>query len=133
MKEFTGPQASDFIAERYGWFTVTAVPRVNIWLARGDGIAFYVNSDLGSPDVGDVRMISFGSADAQIESNDVPQTLPDGIGGSVNWRYQLEGTYRGDPLFVPENLPEPPEDEYDDTGCDDDDWDEDYSDPCEED
>lgn len=30
-----------------------------------------------------------------------PVTLPD-FGGAINWRYQLHGTYRGDPLTVPE-------------------------------
>jgi len=127
MQEFTGSQASGFIAERYGWYAATAIPQVNAWLQRGDGIAFYVNSDLGSPDAGDLRMISYGSAAAQIESNDVPTTLPDGIGGSVNWRYQLEAIYRGDALAVPANLPEPPEDEYDNP-CDDED-DDYYGDP----
>ena len=36
---------------------------------------------------------SFGSPAAQLETDHPPQTLPD-IGGAINWRYQLIGTYR---------------------------------------
>lgn len=77
---------------------------------RGDGVAVYVNSDLGHPDIGQWQVVSYGNSEAQLETryeeartlplpqtttsfvhgNDiVPKTLPD-IGGRINWRYSLE-------------------------------------------
>lgn len=72
-----------------------AVDRLNMWLVRGDGIAIYTNQDMGHPDLGDKRFVSYGSAVAQLETDTPPAILPDGIGGGVNWRYALTGTYRG--------------------------------------
>lgn len=77
--------------------------------SRGDGLAIYVNNDLGHPDIGQWQIMSFGSEDSQLETRQVdtttkreylrgtyiygndllPMTLPD-IGGRINWRYQLE-------------------------------------------
>jgi hypothetical protein len=71
--------------------------QVNIWLARGDGIAVYRNEDLGHLDVGLIKIVSFGSPEAQLEDPEPPTQLPD-IGGEINWRYQLHGTYRGEAL-----------------------------------
>jgi hypothetical protein len=73
------------------------LPTVNRWLTRGDGVAIYRNHDLGSRDVGHVKATSYGSPAAQLETDTPPQTLPD-IGHSINWRYQLEGVYRGGTL-----------------------------------
>jgi hypothetical protein len=70
---------------------------VNRWLARGDGVAVYKNVDLGHPEIGHEQFVSFGSPEAQLETNDPPQRLPD-IGNQINWRYSLQGTYRGEPL-----------------------------------
>ncbi|HXU02717.1 MAG TPA: hypothetical protein VN903_17250 [Polyangia bacterium] len=70
---------------------------VNRWLARGDGIAIYSNHDLGSRDIGHQQFVSFGSAAAQLETDPPPSRLPD-IGAAINWRYYLEGTYRGEQL-----------------------------------
>lgn len=69
--------------------------RVNQWLARGDGVAVYENVELGHPDAGHRQYLSFGSPAAQIM--DPPERMPD-IGGAINWRYNLVGTYRGAPL-----------------------------------
>lgn len=70
--------------EKYG--------RMKGWVKRGDGIAIYVNMDLGSKDAGHRKYVSFGSQDAQLEvEDDLPPTqLPD-IGSMIHWRYQLEG------------------------------------------
>lgn len=75
--------------------------------ARGDGVAIYVNNDLGHPDLGQWQVVSYGGGEAQLESRGVapslpigrkrflhgddmlPTTLPD-IGGRINWRYTLE-------------------------------------------
>lgn len=76
--------------------------------ARGDGIAVYANHDLSSPDIGQLRIVSYGSEASQLETryrewigertayshfthaeDILPTTLPD-IGGMINWRYQLE-------------------------------------------
>jgi hypothetical protein len=73
------------------------VATMNDWLDRGDGVAVYRNMDLGHPDVGHVQVVSFGSPDAQIEAAVPPRVLPD-IGGQINYRYYLQGTYRGDSL-----------------------------------
>lgn len=80
-------------------------------ILRGDGLAVYVNHDLGHPDVGQWQIVSYGSEASQLETREVntlteenrvayvrgtyvygddliPTTLPD-IGGRINWRYQL--------------------------------------------
>lgn len=74
-----------------------SIPVVNRWLKRGDGIAVYENLDMSHPDVGHRMFISYGSPMAQLEQPEPPKTLPD-IGGHINWRYQLQGVYRGDLL-----------------------------------
>lgn len=64
---------------------------------RGDGLAVYVNQDLGHPELGDWQVVSYGSEASQlpVEPEDgsgslsmPPTTLPD-MGGRINWRYQL--------------------------------------------
>lgn len=61
---------------------------------RGDGVAFYENHDLSHPMLGDVKAVTFGSADAWMEADEPPMRMPDTPSG-INWRYQLTGTYRG--------------------------------------
>ena len=74
---------------------------------RSDGVAVYVNSDLGHPDIGQWQVVSYGGPEAQLETHALegiyfdarfnyqhgkdilPLTLPD-IGGRINWRYSLE-------------------------------------------
>lgn len=70
---------------------------VNRWLARGDGVAVYQNVDLGHPQIGHRQFASFGSPVALFETAEPPVQLPD-VGDQINWRYRLEGTYRGEPL-----------------------------------
>ena len=70
---------------------------INRWLARGDGVAVYVNVELGHPEFNHHQYVSFGSPEAQIPDAYPPQRMPD-IGSSINWRYQLCGTYRGEEL-----------------------------------
>lgn len=72
---------------------------INRWLARGDGAAVYENHDLGHPEVGHVQITSYGSSAAQLETDEPPSRLPD-IGGQINWRYQLIGTYRGEEVTL---------------------------------
>lgn len=76
--------------------------RFNNWLERGDGVAVYRNVDLGHPDLGHRKFVSYGSFAAQLEAEVAPERLPD-IGGEINWRYTLEGTYKGEllPVEVP--------------------------------
>jgi hypothetical protein len=69
---------------------------INRWLARGDGVAVYENVEFGHPDLGHRQYVSFGSHEAQIVG-DPPTRMPD-IGDSINWRYQLVGTYQGESL-----------------------------------
>jgi hypothetical protein len=84
-------EADEMVAEN--------VRAVNTWLGRGDGIAVYENHDLGHPGLGHKVFLSFGSPDAQIESDDLPQFCPIQLPhGLMHWRYVLVGTYRGDSL-----------------------------------
>lgn len=78
------------------------IDQVNVWLARGDGIAVYQNVALDSATLGDNQFVSFGSPAAQLEVDEPPTQLPD-MGNAINWRFQLQGTYRGEPL---DHLPE---------------------------
>jgi hypothetical protein len=93
----TGPEFLAILSELAGddtsWHAAT-LATVNGWLARGDGVAVYRNVDLGSRDLGARQLVSYGSPAAQLEVTDPPTRLPD-IGGAINWRFQLEGTYRG--------------------------------------
>ncbi len=89
----------DDTPESVAWLN-NVVDQMNTWLGRGDGIAVFENQDMGHPDLGDRRFVSFGSPAAQLETDTPPDRLPDGVGGTVNWRYGLVGTYRGAPLVI---------------------------------
>jgi hypothetical protein len=80
-------------------YTLGALDHINGWLVRGDGVAVYENMDMESMSFGARKYVSFGSADAQLETNTPPQRLPD-IGGQINWRYQLVGSHRGSVLVA---------------------------------
>lgn len=84
--------------EAQEWLSNT-VEKMNVWLLRGDGIAVYENQDLGHPEIGDKQFASYGSPAAQLEVETPPERMPD-IGGRINWRYTLFGTYKGEPLVV---------------------------------
>ena len=75
----------------------TELDKLNRWLERGDGVAVYMNIELGHPQLGHKQFVSFGSPDAQLEMDEPPERLPD-IGNHINWRYYLQGTYRGAPI-----------------------------------
>lgn len=79
-----------------------AIEAVNRWIRRGDGVAVYENKDLGHPALGHKIFVSFGSTEAQLEVEEPPERLPDGLApdttGGINWRYCLIGTYRGEEL-----------------------------------
>lgn len=81
-------------------YTRDAMRLVDQWIARGDGCAVYRNEDLGHPDMGRLKFVSFGSPSAQlvteypgIPAREPPDRLPD-IGTEINWRFVLIGTYR---------------------------------------
>lgn len=64
--------------------------------ARGDAVCVYRNEDMGHPELGDVKVTSYGSDASMLEERQFPTpptTLPD-IGGQINWRYQLVGVLR---------------------------------------
>jgi len=67
--------------------------QIGRWLARGDGAAVYENHDLGHPQVGMPKIVSYGSGDAQLETDEPPSQLPD-IGGLIGWRFALVATFR---------------------------------------
>lgn len=66
---------------------------VRRWLDRGDGVAVYRNRAFDSSAFGCRKFVSYGSGQAQLETDDPPQRLPD-IGGSINWPYLLEAGVR---------------------------------------
>lgn len=76
------------VAETIGGDDAVAV--VDRWLDRGDGAAVYQNHDLGHPELGQTKIVSYGSEAAQLECAAPPVRLPD-IGGEINWRYMLVG------------------------------------------
>lgn len=77
-----------------------AMHLIDTWLDRGDGVAVYRNEDLSDHVwLGHMKFVSYGSERSQLEVDEPPKTLPD-IGGDINWRYQLMGTYRGKPTFT---------------------------------
>jgi len=78
---------------------IGALDQINGWLVRGDGVAVYEAMAMDRSDFGARKYISFGSKEAQLETNDPPQRLPD-IGNQINWQYQLVGSHRGKPLTV---------------------------------
>lgn len=100
MKIFTAEELSAYLARQFEGDTPGTVNQVNAWLARGDGIAVYENCDLGARDLGAVKLVSYGSSSAMLETGEPPANMPD-TPGQVNWRYQLHGTYRGAQLAMP--------------------------------
>jgi hypothetical protein len=102
MAEFTViGSKEEFMAllttERYD-YADHALYLVEQWFARGDGAALYENRDMGHPQLGSTKLVSWGSLAAQIETDvrgetTPPRTLPD-IGNDINWRYQLVAFYR---------------------------------------
>lgn len=74
-----------------------SITKINAWLARGDGVAVYTNRDLSHGMTGHCQIMSFGSPEALLESEDPPERLPD-IDGRINWAYGLAATYRGEQL-----------------------------------
>lgn len=92
MKEFTGQEFREYVERQYEDQAPDVLALVTRWLARGDGAAVYENHDLGHRDLGNCQIVSYGSPAAQLETAEAPERLPD-IGGRVNWRYTLVGTY----------------------------------------
>lgn len=108
-KEYTPEEFKELVLDYFGEdqnvtgdgivFARSVTAQMNKWLERGDGVAVYENHDLGHPEVGTKKFISYGSSVAQLETDTPPNTLPD-IGSQINWRYALIGTYKGDPISV---------------------------------
>jgi hypothetical protein len=99
--EYTAEQFCAIVDEEYEILGVpsrsTVYGMLNRWLERGDGAAVYQNHDLGHHELGHYQIVSYGSPAAQLGAESPPERLPD-IGGHINWRYTLAGTYRGAPL-----------------------------------
>lgn len=80
-------------------YTPENVAMINRWLARGDGAAVYENVDLGHRHLGHKQITSYGSPAAMLEVDTPPERLPD-IGNSINYRYYLAGTYKGEEVAL---------------------------------
>lgn len=62
----------------------------------GNGVAVYMNAELGNPNLGHVQFASFGPSEFNMLVGPVaPERLPD-IGSSIGWRYLLRGTWTYD-------------------------------------
>lgn len=94
LRDIRGPVSAGSGAN--DWL-ISTTRQINAWLERGDGVAVYRNEDFNSPDRGSHQIASYGSPAAMLETDEPPTTLPD-MGGAINWRYQLFGTYRGEAL-----------------------------------
>lgn len=90
MRTYTADEVSEILGD-------AGREKANVWLARGDGIAVYRNEDLGSGDVGSIKFMSFGSAEAQFVVP--PEQLPD-FPNEINWRFRLHGVYRSTTLLT---------------------------------
>ena len=94
--EYSADAIRAYITEQYEDQAPAVIGQVGRWLARGDGIAVYENHDLGHPEAGMPKIVSYGSPAAQLETDTPPARLPDGLpAGAINWRFVLVGTYRG--------------------------------------
>lgn len=92
LRDYTATEMSEMVGAE-------SIEKVNVWLARGDGIAVYENQDLNAPDSGERKFFSFGSGEA-VFLGVLPDRLPD-FPGEINWRFILVGTYRGHQLEPP--------------------------------
>lgn len=104
MKEYSAKEVLELLQDTWDLHETglrNSVIKVNGWLDRGDGIAVYVNNNLGSLAQGARQYVSYGSEAAQIEDCTPPVRLPD-IGGRINHEYRLEGVYEHGPLPVPD-------------------------------
>jgi hypothetical protein len=95
MEIWSREDLSKFVTTEWGAIGGRSVmEQIQGWIDRGDGAAIYRNHDLGHPDVGMPKIVSYGSKMAQLEVAKPPEQLPD-IGGEINWRFQLEAVYGG--------------------------------------
>lgn len=71
--------------------TVDAALLLDKALARGDALLVYENHDLGHPEVGSPKIVSYGSNESYITEAQFPAPppiLPD-TPRDINWRYAL--------------------------------------------
>lgn len=80
-------------AELFAAFDESCHPVLRRWLARGDGAAVFENVDVGHPDSGHLKALSYGSPLAQLEVDSPPEQMPD-VGRDINWRYRLKAMCR---------------------------------------
>jgi hypothetical protein len=99
MKTFTSDEIKEILDPQF-W------PVINGWLGRNDGVAVYRNEAMDSIGHGERQFVSYGSELSQLETKEPPERLPD-IGGKINWRFRLEGIYRGTYLIASEVVPGP--------------------------
>jgi hypothetical protein len=93
---WTKDKLGEYVNKVYGEDAEQAMQMIERWLDRGDGAAIYTNHDLGSANVGEPRIVSYGSPAAQLEVDTPPKQLPDGIpAGAINWRFQLDAVCGG--------------------------------------
>lgn len=93
VKVMSRQELDDYVERQYEALAPRVLGMIDAWMKRGDGAAIYENQDLGHPDLGSCKIVSYGSPRAQLETPEPPTRLPD-IGGAINWRYTLVATHR---------------------------------------
>lgn len=91
IKKMNFIELCDYLSDNE--FPDDAWDTLNVWFERGDGVAVYQNVAFDHSEFGRIKVVSFGSQDAQLEVDDPPQRLPD-IGNQIHWAYQLQAVYR---------------------------------------
>lgn len=89
-ENWTQDQLERFVDEQWEDDAPEVLRQMSVWLARGDGVAVYRNADLGHPQVGMPKIVSYGSPYAQLEVDTVhidPEQDPERFRRTVGaWR-----------------------------------------------
>lgn len=93
MEEITLEQIRDLLDPDPA-FRKHALELFQAWLQRGDGVAVYANVEIGHPNAGHLKFVSYGSEAAMLENCDEPPSRMPDIGGDINWRYRLKAVCR---------------------------------------
>ena len=99
MKQWTREQYSEYLKVK--GFGITEHIEAMLFLdrvkERGDVVVVYENSDLGHPEIGFPKIVSYGSDSSYLTRDQFPippTTFPD-TSTDINWRYCLQASVTG--------------------------------------
>ena len=69
------------------------LPAMQRWINEGKGVAVYENVALDSSGLGTLMAMSYGTPEAQLETDEPPDRCPD-IGNQINWKLRLKGVVK---------------------------------------